>query len=324
MKEKYLGAFWGIILILAGAFFLLVGHNSFVIRDPYIGMALNGGLSILFFATYFLSSTRRWGWLFPACIFAGAGLVILMSIIPGVNGGVVAAPVLLSVAVPFLVVYIQKPETRRWALIPVYVMVVLALVVSFAEWIAGELVATLVLLSIALPFLLVYLANRARKWALIPFGVLTVISLIPAMASVLSDNSMGAAVMFLLATPFLVVYFWSQRNWWALLPAGLFLSLGVIILLTLTVLAGHNDTEPMMQQVVGGLLFLGWAATFLVLWLRRASVPTAWAIYPASVLGVLSLAAFIGGQKGLNYIWPLAIIAGGLILLYNSYRHKLA
>jgi hypothetical protein len=202
-------------------------------------------------------------------------------------------------------------------------MLALTLIVSFVDHIQGELIGTLVLLLVATPFLVVYLRNRQRKWPLIPFGVLVVVSIIPALTAVVNENFIGVAIMFLLAAPFVVVYFLNQRNWWALIPAGIFVSIGLVVLLSTSVLANRTGQELLMEQVTGGVLFLGLGLTFLGLWLRRASAPTGWAIYPAVVLGLMALATFIGGEKGLTYAGPLAVIVGGILLIYNSNRRKL-
>jgi hypothetical protein len=323
MKEKYVGMFWGLVLVLVGGWFLVTGRTNLTINDPYLGMLLNGGLSLLFFASYLASGPKRWGWLFPACIFAATTLVILLSLVQGVSGGVMAAPVLVSVGVPFLVAYLQEPTKRRWALIPVYVMAALTVIVSFVEGIPGELIGTLVMLMIAMPFLVVYLRDHQRKWALIPFGVLALISIIPALTLMVNDNFIGVAVMLLMAAPFVAVYFLNPRNWWAIIPAGVFVSIALVVLLSTTVLAGRTGQEMLMEQVVGGVLFLCFGLTFLGVWLRRSNAPTAWAVYPAGVLGLLALVTFIGGEKGLTYAGPLAVIVGGILLIFNSNRRKL-
>jgi FtsH-binding integral membrane protein len=48
--------------------------------------------------------------------------------------------------------------------------------------------------------------------------------------------------------------------------------------------------------MISGVLLLGLAATFGVLWLRRKNQPTDWAKYPAVGLFVLSILAFILGD----------------------------
>lgn len=320
MNEKRVSIVWGILLVVLGLWILVSGVTSIEIEDPYLGMALTGGLSALFFASYFASGTQRWGWLFPACIFAGTTLTIVLSLLPIAEGGWLAAPVLLGIAAPFLVRYLQEPQTRRWALIPVYVLVALSLVSSLADVIAGELIGTLVLLSIGLPFLAIYLQRPERKWPLIPFGVLAAISIIPLLTLFTSDDAIGFLVLFFFAIPFGVVYMLNPRSWWALIPAGGFATIGVVVLIATIMLEDRPSGDVLTEKIVGGVLFLGWGLTFLALWLRRASARTGWAIYPAAALGLLALVTFILGEDGLNYALPIAIITGGLLLLYRGQK----
>ncbi len=187
-KEKYVSMFWGAVLVLIGIFFLVTRTTSFRINDPWLGMAFSGGISLLFFASYYFSGVQKWGWLFPACIFAGITLTVLLTVIfPVAEGGWVAAPVLLSIAAPFLVAYYLDREKRRWALIPAYAMVAVTFIASLADLIQGEAVALLVMLLIGLPFLLIYLTNRTRRWGLIVFIVLAVIGVIPVLTTGLSN-----------------------------------------------------------------------------------------------------------------------------------------
>ena len=39
-KEKYVGIFWGVVLIILGAFYLVTGAHSFTITDPELGLAI--------------------------------------------------------------------------------------------------------------------------------------------------------------------------------------------------------------------------------------------------------------------------------------------
>ncbi len=179
-KEKYVGVFWGIVLILLGVGFLITRSTSLQINDPWLGMALTAGLSLAFFVSYFLSGTDRWGWLFPACILAGTTLTIWFGVnVPAPQGGWIAAPVLLGVAAPFVVVYFQDREKNAWALIPAYILVAITVVAALSDVIPNELEGTLTLLLIGLAFLGVYLLRRAR-WALIVFIILALVSVIPA------------------------------------------------------------------------------------------------------------------------------------------------
>lgn len=184
-RERFVTMFWGAVLILGGVVFLITGSTNFGTDNPWLAMAFTAGMSLAFFVSYFLSGVQRWGWLFPACFFAGITLIVLLltQLFPNAQGGWIAAPVLLSIGAPFLAAYLLDPQKRGWALIPAYVLLVVTLIAAFADRIQGELVGTFVLLAIAFPFLVVYLRNRARKWALIVSGVLALISLIPALTA---------------------------------------------------------------------------------------------------------------------------------------------
>jgi hypothetical protein len=180
-KEKAVGVFWGVVLILLGVWFLVTRTTSLQFDDPRMAMVLTGGLSLAFFVSYFISGPNRIGWLFPACILAGVTLTILLGEIVGApEGGWMAAPILLGIAVPFLVIYLQDREKNRWALIPTYVLVAITIVAGFSDVLPGELEGTLSLLMIGLAFLGVYLLNRKHRWALVVFIILAVVSLIPA------------------------------------------------------------------------------------------------------------------------------------------------
>lgn len=321
-KDKLVGMVWGAVLILLGAAFLVTGTYTLQITDPWLGMALTGGLSLAFFASYFISGTEKWGWLFPACIFAASTLVALLTqITPAPQGGWIGAPVLLSIAVPFLVAYFLNREKNGWALIPTSIMVVLAAVTVLADRLKGELMGTFVLLMIALIFLVVYLLNRTRRWALIPFGILAVLSLIPALTTWFTGELIGAAIMFLFAVPFIVVYFTGQRRWWALIPAGIFITIGVVVLITLDSTVEALGGEPMAGQIAGAVFLFGLGLTFLTLWLLRANAPTAWAIYPAIALCIVALIPLLAGQAG-EIVLPLLLIAGGALVLFFAYRKR--
>ena len=70
------------------------------------------------------------------------------------------------------------------------------------------------------------------------------------------------------------------------------------------------------------VFFLGFAATFGVLYLRRGSIPTEWAKVPALVFSGIALVT-LAGSLGLNGI-PLVLIALGVIVLVSSLRPRRA
>jgi hypothetical protein len=64
------------------------------------------------------------------------------------------------------------------------------------------------------------------------------------------------------------------------------------------------------------------AVPFLVAYLKAPNT-NRWALIPAGVFVSIGLVAFIGGQQGLTYAGPLAVIVVGILLIYNSNRRKL-
>lgn len=98
--------------------------------------------------------------------------------------------------------------------------------------------------------------------------------------------------MFMLALPFFVVYFVSKKSWWALIPAGSLTSFGLALLLQFLSLNHQNNSVGIFV----GVLLLGLSVTGALLWLRRKTQPTAWAIYPSIGLFALAILAFIFGN----------------------------
>lgn len=307
--------FWGVLLILAGGIFLAQNLGYLGEWSAQVWMWFLAGVSLAFFVTYIATGFKQWGWLFPACMFAGTAITIALAE-AGVRGSLVAVPVLAGAGLPFFIVFAYAPRQHWWALIPAWVMSVVTLIVFVAERVPGEFMGTIVLYSIGLPFLVVYLLDREKRWALIPAFVLMAVGTIPLLATRFSGELVGSLVLFMFALPFFVVYFVSERSWWALIPAGLFASAGVLPLLL------TSDRFDLTQTgIPSGIMLLGWALTFGLLWLRRSKQPTAWAGYPAIVFAFMSAASFVTGSN-LEKWWPVIPIMGGVLLLFLSLRPR--
>jgi hypothetical protein len=313
MKSTYVNILWGAALILGGSLFLAQNLGYFDQLSPQFWMVAFAGASLLFFASYFLSGIRHWGWLFPASVSAALALTIGLSE-AGFTDAAIGAPILASVGLPFVVAFALNPRNHWWALIPAWVMAMLTLLVLATSRVSDEVIAALVLFGIALPFLVVYLIDRSRWWALIPAFILGAVGLIPLLVNHVGGQVMGALVLLMLALPFLVVFLWSQRNWWALIPAGVLGSIGLSLLLgSIDAFGAYWDT------LISAFMFLGWAATFGLLWMRRESQPTEWAKYPALIMLAAALVTMILGS-GMQQYWPLALIAVGALVLLNNLR----
>ena len=316
MKTRWINLFWGLVLVVVGGLYLLnvLGYITIDRNSPQLWIPVFGAFSLLFFATYFIQGVAHWGWLFPALIF-GALSLLLAQVAAGADNAAMSAPVLAAVGIPFLVAFALEPRKRQWALIPASCMTVLTLIVTVVDRVPGEVIGGLVLFSIGLPFLVVYLVNRSRWWALIPALILIVLGAVTLLSSQ-APEFMGALVLFGIALPFFVIYIQSAKHWWALMTAGILTSLALIALITAV-----SEVAAEQGGVLGGVLFLGIAITFLVLWLRRASHPTDWAVYPAVVAGLAALIAFILGSRA-EIVGPVVIITVGAVLLFLALRPK--
>lgn len=353
----------GLALILAGLLFLAQNMNWLGPWSPQVWMYVFAGASVLFFVNYFFSGIQEWGWLFPATILGGVALTLGLVQL-GVGDPILGAPVLVGVAVPFLVAF-ALDRTNWWALIPAWVLIAIAVIISFAGRVAGELVGglvmwavalpffvvylrnrghwwalipalilaalgtlipleevvggdwigTFIMLAIALPFLAVYLHDRSRWWALIPAFVLTAVGVLIPLSQRAQGEWVGAFVMFAVALPFLVVYLVSARNWWAIIPAGILTTLGLVV-----GVLGARDFDLDGMARMNGLLFLGWAVTFGILWLRpSAGQRHAWARYPALGLAAAAVLALVLGAN-FQLIWPVLLIGAGVLALWGTFR----
>jgi len=106
-----------------------------------------------------------------------------------------------------------------------------------------------------------------------------------------------------------LVYITHPGNWWAIIPAGVLITLGGISVL---------DVADWLQ---GGLLFLGLALTFgLVYILPKPAGKLKWALYPAAILLVISIAVFLGVENLINFVWPVALLVAGGYVVYRALR----
>jgi len=317
MKDRKNNLFWGIILILAAAAILAQGEGliNFRALSPTLWTWIFAGAGLLFLVRYLISGLKEWGWLFPTCVLGALAAIITLGS-SGRSEPFLGSLIFIAVAIPFLVAFLLNVRGNWWALIPSFSCLVVAAIIALADTVAGEWIGALVMFSIGLPFLVVYLLNRSRQWALIPafatfaVGAIILISMVNMWASVF--------VPLFIAIPFFYVYFTQPRNWWALIPAGIMASIGLEALLTQPFMGSFANTALPV-----GVMFLGWAATFYLLWLRRATIPTAWAYIPALVLGILAIVQLVLGA--LSEIGMIVLFfVGGAVLLFYGLRPKKA
>ncbi len=178
----------------------------------------------------------------------------------------------------------------------------------------GDLIWPLLFGAGGLIFLYVFVSDRAQWWALIP-GC-TLLGLAGLMAwEQLAPESAGAwgATFFLggIGLGFLLITLNNREFWWAIIPAG--------TLLTVAFVAGLSSV--LEGVAVAGVLFLGLALTFAVLYLvRTPQGRMKWALIPAAILLVVGLGVMAFSESVLQYLWPLALIGVGVYFLVRALR----
>lgn len=312
MKERRFEALWGLILVLVGALFLAEQTGLLPDFARSTWMILLGGMSLFFFASYLLKGWREWPLLLPATVSGSLALIVGLADEGGRYGLFFGSLFMAAVSLPFWVAFAADRAQNWWAVIPGWVTGLMAVIILLTEQVAGEVIGSLVMFGIGLPFVAVYLLNRKQWWAIIPGFVLCAIGLIILFSTSAQGEWMGAFVMFVIALPFLAVYLSAPTNWWALIPGGATVTIGLVALLS-TIPAA----ESVQARLLGGVFFGGLAATFAFVWLRHPLKETQWAKYPAVGLAFMALLIALFGPAA-DLLWPVALILAGLWLLYTT------
>jgi hypothetical protein len=209
-------------------------------------------------------------------------------------------------------------DHQRWGwLLPACQFAAIAVMIALSEAnVRDTLVAAPLFIGFTIPFVVAFFTDRQQNyWAIIPaaiFAMLTVTTLIGEQAG----EFFAALVVLTIAAPFFFVYVTQPKQWWALIPAGILGSIGV------TGLSGAIIPAFDDSVLRGTIFFLGFAATFGVLYLRRNTIPTEWTRVPALVFSGLALLTLAGGL-GVNGV-PLVFIAVGIIVLWTTLRPQRA
>jgi hypothetical protein len=159
-------------------------------------------------------------------------------------------------------------------------------------------------------FIYVFLADRKQWWALIPgcslIGLAGVIILpmIPGFPGGLAPSFF----LGMIGVSFWIIYLIDHENWWAIIPGGALFSIAALI--------GVSQYYAMAGV---GVMFLGLAITFgLVALLPTGEAKNRWAWIPALVLLVMALFfGFMDSTYGI-YVWPVALIIGGAVVLIRA------
>lgn len=167
-----------------------------------------------------------------------------------------------------------------------------------------------------LVFLYVFLTDRANWWAIIPgFTLLGLAAMMALDQFAPQVGETWGAALFLggIGLAFWVVYLTNREHWWAVIPGG--------VLFTIALVSGLSSILEGIET--GGVFFLGLGLTFALL----AFLPTPegrmkWALIPAGVLLVMGLLITAATTAIINYLWPAALILGGIYLLFRAFSSR--
>lgn len=147
---------------------------------------------------------------------------------------------------------------------------------------------------------------RSEWWAAIPGFALVGIGVQSLLSNVLGDWS-GFFFLGALGLGFFAVYFSGRERWWAIIPGGVLITLGLTSVL--------GDVFGVRET--GGFFFLGLGLTFLLV---AVLASLQWAWIPGAVLLVMGVLIGTPFAGSFNYIWPAALILGGLLLILQFAR----
>ncbi|MCK4489152.1 MAG: hypothetical protein KAU23_02775, partial [Anaerolineales bacterium] len=156
-------------------------------------------------------------------------------------------------------------------------------------------------------FIWIYFTKKEQWWAIIPGLTLLGLSL-SGLDSLLNfypgSNWTGAVFLGCIGLAFWLIYLRRQDQWWAIIPGG--------VLLTLAAVAGLDKILDWSEVI----FFLGLAGTFALVGILPNQQDTRWAFIPAAVLAVLGIALFAPFKSAMLLIWPVALIALGVYILF--------
>ncbi len=160
-------------------------------------------------------------------------------------------------------------------------------------------------------FIWIYFTKKEQWWAIIPGLTLLGLSL-SGLDSLLNfypgSNWTGAVFLGCIGLAFWLIYLRRQDQWWAIIPGG--------VLLTLAAVAGLDKILDWSEVI----FFLGLAGTFALVGILPNQQDTRWAFIPAAVLAVLGVALFAPFKSVMLLIWPVALIALGVYILFRNWK----
>jgi hypothetical protein len=174
------------------------------------------------------------------------------------------------------------------------------------EWNAP--VWSLLLGAFSLVFLVTYINDREQWWALIPglaiLGVAVAVFL--AEQDLVADEAVATIILAGVGLPFLLIFLTDRKHWWALIPAMTMFGIAVGVLFEGI---GAISGAAVAGFVIGGIS-LGFVSIYLV------DREQWWALIPGGIMGFIAFIFLLAAAA--KFVWPVAIILLGLLLLRGS------
>jgi hypothetical protein len=176
----------------------------------------------------------------------------------------------------------------------------------FGEWQAPFW--SLFLGAFGLLFLSIYVRDREQWWALIPALVILGIAVAVFLAEqdLIAGYLVATIILAAVGLPFLLIFVTDRGHWWALIPALTMLGVAAGVFL--------EGVGAIGGTAVAGFVLGGISLGFLSIYLIDRE--QWWALIPGGIMGIMAF--FFLLATATKYIWPLAIILLGLLLLRGS------
>ena len=191
----------------------------------------------------------------------GLTLILLGVFLFAQQQGMIRVPVpawsLLFGAAGLLFLLGALTDLSKWGLLfPGFILLGIGVVIFLSESTSasGNVIGSVFLASVALPFWVVALVRRANWWALIPAGVITTVGMMPLLAETQVRDEVVAGILFLgLGATFGLVRLATigrSGMGWAWYPAIILGAIGLIVL------AGGNAQVWPLVLIGAGVLLL--------------------------------------------------------------------
>jgi hypothetical protein len=163
-------------------------------------------------------------------------------------------------------------------------------------------------------FYLFFQDTRNQWWAIIPAMVLFAIGIEDFLPAALEPWD-SALFLGSIGIAFWIVYLTDHTRWWGIIPGGV-----------LTTLAAISVLEDVSGMETGSLFFLGLSLTFVLVALLPNPLGKSsmqWAYFPAGALAIIGLLIGNNSTEGLvAYIWPAALIIGGILIILGFFSKR--